>query len=79
MGRSYAYAVGPQLSQPPQALVADCFTGDTRRPSACIQAGEPSRNNGKAIATRNLRTLPGNCFFATTHALTSTASAMMRY
>ena len=51
--------------------------GAIQRPSFRCHAALPSRSSGSASAIRALRTGPGNCFFSTTHALTTTAMAMM--
>ena len=53
--------------------------GAIQRPSFCCHAALPSRSSGSASAIRALRTGPGNCFFSTTHALTTSAMAMMAY
>jgi hypothetical protein len=70
--------VGPQLSQPPQAALAALPLGASQRPRRCA-LGERRRSNASAKALKLRRQLVGNCFFHTTPALTSTASATMKY
>src|SRR5688500_520235 len=78
-GRSYVESVLQLLLQPPHALAEEDVVGAMQRPSARSHNGRPSRTNGNANAMRARRTACGNCFTATTHALTSTASATTTY
>src|SRR5690606_14984152 len=71
--------VGPQPPQPPQPPSPPEAGGASRRPSACKRSERCGLTSHSASAPRSLRTTPGNCFFSTTHALASTARAMIAY